>query len=129
GGGEGRWWEGGLWGVGGRGGGAAGGGCGGREGGRGRRPKSREGSGRAQRKLTRYTTATASEKLFRCKDLLPACRERNRAHRCNRCSVRRDWSRNHSCPAPASRSANRLPSWKPLVSPSACYVRSAARSH
>src|SRR3989442_962546 len=90
--------------------------------------KSREGSGRAQRELTRYKTATASEKLFQCKDLSPACRERNRAHRCNRCSVRRDWSRNHSCPAPASRSANRLPSWKQLGSPSACYVRSAARS-
>src|SRR5438552_18907331 len=86
------------------------------------------GSGPAQRELTRYKTATGSEKLFRCKDLSPACREQNRAHRCNRGSVRRDWSRNHSCPAPASRSANRLPSWKPLGSPSGCYVRSAARS-
>src|SRR5207253_8625778 len=70
----------------------------------------------------------ASEKSCQCKDLSPACREQNRGRRCNRRLARTDSSQNHSCPAPASRSSNRLPSWKPLGSPSACYVRSAARS-
>src|SRR5438132_1533328 len=57
----------------------------------------------------------ASEKSCQCKDLSPECREQNRGRRCNRRLARTDSSQNHSCPAPASRSSNRLPSWKPLV--------------